>query len=105
MTTLIRRSPSQWQTLIEQQIESGLTATEFCNQQELSFNYFCKRKRAIKKPIEPGQPINRFIKLQAKSQSVPITESELVVHYQECRLHLATDIDPQWVAQLMKALS
>lgn len=105
MTTQTRRNPSQWQALVEQQIESGLTVTEFCRQHELSFNYFCKRKRAIQKAPKLEQQLNQFIKLQSKAETIPVTETGLIIHYHETQLHLATEIDPNWVAQLLQALS
>jgi len=105
MTARTRRTASQWQELIEQQIESGLTATEFCRQQELSINYFCKLKRAFQKSSNPEHPLNSFIKLQAKSPLKPLTKSGLMIQYQDSQLYISTDMDPSWIAQLMKALS
>ncbi len=105
MPSQTRRNPSQWQALVAQQIESGLTATEFCRQHELSFNYFCKRKRAIQKLPKREQPLNQFIKLHPKPETIPVTETGLIIHYHGTQLHIASKIDPNWIAQLLQALS
>lgn len=44
-----RRSPSEWQALIEEQAESGLTAVEFCRQRGLNDKYFSLRKQHVEK--------------------------------------------------------
>ncbi len=105
MTTLSRRSPNQWQELIKQQIESGLTATEFCKQHELGFNYFCKRKRAINPQNKTDSQINDFIKLQPVPQTKLVNESGLIVQYHETQLYISSEMDPKWLAQLLQALS
>jgi len=47
----IRRSPEQWQELIHNQQQSGLSARAFCEQRELGYASFCnwrKRLSAVK---------------------------------------------------------
>lgn len=40
------RTPAQWQALVDQQRESNLTVTQFCQQNNLAYSSFCKwRKR------------------------------------------------------------
>lgn len=40
------RTPAQWQTLIEQQGNSGLSAMKFCQQENIGYASFCNwRKR------------------------------------------------------------
>ena len=41
------RTPKQWQTLIEQQVASGLSQARFCKEQGLCSKYFSLRKRQL----------------------------------------------------------
>lgn len=42
-----RRSPEQWHSIIEQQLESGLSAPQFCKEQNIGYASFCVWKRRI----------------------------------------------------------
>ena len=44
---MIRRNKEQWLSLFQQQTESGLSATDFCKQQELCDKYFSLRKKQL----------------------------------------------------------
>ena len=74
----IRRTPEQWQALIKQQSESGLTVTAFCRQHKLAISCFYTHKARAKpsfcfaqamvtteqtKPIPVQHPV---IKLETK---------------------------------------
>ncbi|WP_372971484.1 IS66 family insertion sequence element accessory protein TnpA [Marinobacter sp.] len=46
------RTPEQWQSLIDQQRDSGLSATQFCKQQNIGYASFCNwRKRLLDSPV------------------------------------------------------
>lgn len=47
---MTRRSQSEWQTLIKQQQDSGLSAAEFCRQHDINQKYFSARKQQLAKP-------------------------------------------------------
>ena len=54
------RTPEQWQVLVDQHRESGLSAMEFCKQQQLGYASFCNwRKRlslgSIDETRAPGE--------------------------------------------------
>lgn len=44
MTKRKYRSQENWKALIEAQLESGLSAAEFCRQQQINPKYFSKRE-------------------------------------------------------------
>ncbi|WP_420798153.1 IS66 family insertion sequence element accessory protein TnpA, partial [Marinagarivorans algicola] len=44
-----RRTEAEWQALIKEQAQSGLTATEFCKQRGISGKYFSLRKQRLLK--------------------------------------------------------
>ncbi|XOZ34858.1 IS66 family insertion sequence element accessory protein TnpA [Halomonadaceae bacterium KBTZ08] len=46
-----RRTPDQWQALVDQQRNSGLSAVQFCQQQGIGYASFCNwRKRLSESP-------------------------------------------------------
>lgn len=101
MTTRKYRSQSEWLTLFQQYTKCELTSTQFCQRQELDLKYFLKRKRAFEAEQVTASP-DSFVKVSVPSTH---TSSNLILHYQAVQLHLASDTSPQWLAQLMKALS
>lgn len=47
-----RRTPEQWQALVDQQRDSGLSAMQFCKQQGIGYASFCNwRKRLSECPV------------------------------------------------------
>ena len=47
-----RRTQEQWQTLVEQQRSSGLSAMQFCKQHQIGYASFCNwRKRLSDRPL------------------------------------------------------
>lgn len=51
MTKRIRRTPQQWQQIIDQQSRSGKAARQFCADNDLNYSVFCKWRRKL----DPGQ--------------------------------------------------
>ncbi|WP_077528986.1 IS66 family insertion sequence element accessory protein TnpA [Vreelandella utahensis] len=47
-----RRTPEQWRDLVDQQRDSGLSAMQFCKQQDIGYASFCNwRKRLSEDPV------------------------------------------------------
>ena len=65
-----RKSLVDWKTIIERQLSSGLTAAEFCRQNNLNQKYFSQYKCKFKK-VSPA-----FIKVNSK-MTVELAQSEL----------------------------
>ena len=93
------RSRSEWLGIIQQFKSSACTPAEFCQQQNLDYKYFLKRKRSLESKN------SAFVKVQTSTAKQVIPSADLVLQYQNTRLHLTTEIDAQWLAQLMRALS
>ena len=93
------RSRSEWLGIIQQFKSSACTPAEFCQQQNLDYKYFLKRKRSLESKN------SGFVKVQTSTAKRVIPSADLVLQYQNTRLHLTTEIDAQWLAQLMRALS
>jgi len=46
------RTPEQWQALVDQQRDSGLSAPQFCKQENIGYTSFCHwRKRLSDHPV------------------------------------------------------
>jgi len=103
MTRRKHRSKAEWRNLIDQQMQSGLNAVAFCDQQGLSRKTFYRhRKLQEQKPCD--SLAGQFIKVEPKPvQSIP-QQFEAVLHYRSSRVHLPLGADPMWVAELLKAL-
>jgi putative transposase len=41
------RTPEQWQALVDQQRDSGLSASQFCIQQNIGYANFCKWRNRL----------------------------------------------------------
>ena len=104
MKTRTRRSQTAWLSLIQQQIESGMTAAEFCRQHHLDDKYFSKRKRELQDGRNASAPGNLFIKVQAALQRDKESVTTLVLHYRNTQLHVPATADLHALAQLMALL-
>ena len=46
------RSPEQWQALVDQQRDSGVSAMQFCKQEDIGYASFCNwRQRLSEEPV------------------------------------------------------
>ncbi|TBW44528.1 IS66 family insertion sequence hypothetical protein [Marinobacter halodurans] len=44
------RTPEQWQTLVDQQRASGLSAPQFCKQESIGYASFCNWRKRLAAP-------------------------------------------------------
>ena len=44
------RTPEQWQTLVDQQRASGLSAPQFCKQEKIGYPSFCNWRKRLSDP-------------------------------------------------------
>ena len=93
------RSRSEWLGIIQLFKSSGCTPTEFCQKQNLDYKYFLKRKRSLESKD------SAFVKVQTNAAKQISPSTDLVLQYQDTRLHLSSAIDAQWLAHLMQSLS
>ena len=60
-----RRTPEQWQTLIEQQLDSGLSAARFCNQHDIGYASFCSWRKRLFATTAPEFAEAEFFELSS----------------------------------------
>ena len=96
------RSRREWQKLIEQQAQSGLSGLEYCIQQGLSAKTFYRqRKRMRQQNLMPVS--GSFFRVQSKAEIEP-GHTGILFQHRESRLSIPYNADPIWLAQLLKAL-
>lgn len=91
-----RRSQDQWQQLITEQAESGLSATQFCKERGINDNYFSTVKHKLKRQAESAGPF-QMIGTLPQSQA-------LVLQVSDVTLRLPHGVDPHWLAALVHEL-
>ncbi len=107
MTTRKHRSQEEWQAIIQQQKDSGLSAIQFCQQQGLSSKTFYKRRRTQYAAMGNDTAPSPFIKIKKPSSSIisRTPEPMSILHYHHCQLHIQSGTDARWLAKLLQALS
>ncbi len=104
MTKGKRRSQQEWQSIFQQYKDSGLNVQAFCEQQDLcSKTFYAHRRRLLSQKAKSEK--STFIKVQKTSPLTPPQNNACILHYQNCKIHLCTDVDANWIAKIMKALS
>ena len=59
------RTPDQWQTLIDQQLDSGLSAVQFCNQHDIGYASFCNWRKRLSAAAAPKSEATGFLDLSS----------------------------------------
>lgn len=95
-----RLSKQQWQTLLDQQEDSGLSVAAFCRDNNLNAkNFYNQRSNRARRASGQAQP---FVRAQLKPQFRDVGEITLSVG--KSQLHIPAGVSPQWLADLMVAL-
>lgn len=92
-----RRSQEEWKTLIKQQEASGLSTKEFCREQGINDHYLSCVKSKLKKLSSPQSGFQTVGTL-LPSQSISLRCGDIAIH-------LPANLDPAWLAMLVKQLS
>ena len=100
-----RRDIQDWLNIFEQQKQSGLTAVEFCRQQQINVQTYYTRRRDIRLQ----RTSSKFVQVKREVTKVESyteeTDSELLLQLGNAQLTVPTNTNPHWVATVMKALA
>lgn len=100
-------SRSEWTTLIEEQLSSGLSGVAFCNEHGLSAKTFYRQRKRLGYCVRSRDlgPVSAggFVRVQPTVLATP--SSPLVLYYQDSRLELSPAVSAHWIAELMRALA
>jgi hypothetical protein len=102
MTKRKNRNREDWKTLIETQLESGLSAAEFCRQQQVNAKYFSKRKTEHMRLADTPEAPPAFVKIQSPIQTKP--SASIHLHYKNARLQIPSSVGSAWLADLLGLL-
>jgi hypothetical protein len=99
-----RREVQDWLNLFEQQKQSGLTALAFCRQQQINVQTYYTRRRDIRLQ----RTSNKFVQVKREVTKVEsYTEAmggELLLQLGNAQLTVPININPHWIATVMKAM-
>ena len=99
-----RRDVQDWLNLFDQQKQSGLTAVAFCRQQQINVQTYYTRRRDIRLQ----RTSSKFVQVKhAVTKVESYTEKmdgDLFLTLGNAQLSVPTNINPHWVATVMKAL-
>ena len=60
-----RRTAEQWQAIVEQQIQSGLSGAAFCKAEGIKYQSFMNWRTKLAQPSDSSSPDSQFIELTA----------------------------------------
>ena len=92
----MRRSKQEWLELFKKHAQSGLTATAFCRNENISQRYFSLKK---KKLLISTKSTNDFVKV-----SVPKSTDNLSLEFGDIKLSWNNLPPTDWISDLIKAL-
>jgi len=96
------RNKEDWKALVEAQLESGLSAAEFCREQQINAKYFSKRKTEALRLADQPELASAFVKIQPPVQT---TQSICIqLHYKHARLQIPSSIGSAWLADFLGLL-
>lgn len=92
-----QRTKAQWQALIEEHAQSGLTAVEFCRQRGINDKYFSLRKQSLLKAESTTKGFS-VARITASANII-----EIKTGY--ARISLPASQPAAWLADFVKALA
>ena len=96
-----RRSKEQWQEVINKQQNSGLSAAQFCRNEQIEQKYFSKIKRQLLKESSNTQSI--FTKVKIKPQA--LQDIAIEYKYKNSTLKFNQFPDAKWLGKLLSSLT
>jgi len=93
------RSKAQWQALIDEFEQSGLSRKAFCEARGINPDYFSQRRRQLQQETES----TGFAGWRLSRRRHPTAAMQVRVG--DAQLVLPMSVSPRWVAELVKALS
>jgi len=93
-----RKSLADWKTIVEQQLSSGLTAAEFCRQNNLNQKYFSQYKCKFKK-VMPA-----FIKVKPKTPVESVQSEAYTLSCNGVSFQCSDTTNTKFIAQILREL-
>ena len=100
-----RREVEDWLNLFEQQKHSGLTAVEFCRQQQINVPTYYTRRPDIRLQRTHSKFVHVKREVTKIESHTEETGGELLLQRGNAQLSMPTNISPHWLAAVMKGLA
>lgn len=100
-----RRSKEDWQELILRQADSGLSAQQFCRDNDVCHKYFSIRKKQLGLRQSAFVPVSQSKRTGSDIPTSALTPPSLALQYGRCCLRFEAMPDSVWLAQLVRALA
>lgn len=100
-----RRSKEDWQELIQRQSGSGLSAQQFCRDNDVCPKYFSIRKKQLGLRQSAFVPVLQSRRADLHIPTSALTPASLALQYGRCCLRFETTPDSAWLAQLVRTLA
>ena len=106
---MTRRTKQQWQVLVEEHAQSGLTTRDFCQQHNIRLQTFYSRRHSLglatptkrgEKALTATAPSSQFVQAKMVNHNCSI-----VMQAREAQLSFSSACDPLWLAKLLKGLT
>ena len=97
----MKKTPAQWQAIFTEQKASGLSISAYCRENKIAPSAFSSAKDRLVKKVKPTTTKNTFIPIKTTQTEQPIG---LLLKAENYQLQLPGNIDPQWLAQLLRGL-
>ena len=100
-----RRSKEEWQELILRQTNSGLSAQQFCRDNDVCPKYFSIRKKQLGLRQTAFVPVLQSKRIRPEVSTITLKSASLILRHGECCLHFEGIPDSTWLAQLVRELT
>jgi len=97
---MIRRTSTEWKSLIQEQQASGLNQAQFCQERNICPRYFSVRKKQL---MAPGKATPGFIKIERVAAQAPTPTVTLRCGPVELVFH--QPVKPDYLLALIRSLS
>ena len=100
-----RKTFDDWKNLVDEQIASGSSVSQFCHQHQLNPKYFYSRKAMICKARDNTGFIQAHVITKQATLSVTKADQLITLVTPVAELSLPSDTSAQFIAELLNSLA
>lgn len=104
-------NPEYWEQILAEQMNSGLTQTKWCEENDVSIHNFRYWKNRLKQKVHPGDKSlsSTWTLLTAKAPNTAFTDTEnktgeIIVQVGEIKMTLQNSVDLNFLSDVLKVL-
>lgn len=100
-----RRSKQEWLDLFSAHQQSGLTAEQFCKENQLCSRYFSLRRKQLSVDLAAETKPKPFIKAKPLRARAAVPDLSVVLKGAFGEVVLSGSVSPDWLSDLLKRLA